>query len=104
MFKIRRVGTDILVVSGQFMDEIRTLTKDSTGSVPPLVKDYPGEYVHGTPFLRSTLQNLVLQQKLTPNLPAMIPMMIAEMNAAVESEMGAEQGSILQVNVHLMKY
>ncbi|KAE8423731.1 ent-kaurene oxidase [Aspergillus pseudocaelatus] len=91
MFKVRRVGTDILVVSSQYMGELQHLTKDATGSVPPLVKDYPGEWVHGTPFLRSTLQNLVLQQNLTPNLPAMIPTMVKEMNAAVESELGAQK-------------
>ncbi|GFN17292.1 hypothetical protein AtubIFM55763_004265 [Aspergillus tubingensis] len=87
MFKVRRVGTDVLLVSSKYMDEIRTLTRDATGSVPPLVQDYPGEYTHGMPFLRSDLQNRVLQQKLTPNLPSLVPVMIEELKFAMQMEM-----------------
>ncbi|CAK97056.1 uncharacterized protein An11g09260 [Aspergillus niger] len=87
MFQVRRVGTDVLLVSSKYMDEIRTLTRDATGSVPPLVQDYPGEYTHGMPFLRSDLQNRVLQQKLTPNLPSLVPVMVEELEFAMRMEM-----------------
>ncbi|RDH31307.1 cytochrome P450 [Aspergillus welwitschiae] len=87
MFKVRRVGTDVLLVSSKYMDDIRTLTRDATGSVPPLVQDYPGEYTHGMPFLRSDLQNRVLQQKLTPNLPSLVPVMVEELEFAMKMEM-----------------
>lgn len=61
--------------------------RDATGSVPPLVQDYPGEYTHGMPFLRSDLQNRVLQQKLTPNLPSLVPVMTEELEFAMKVEM-----------------
>ncbi|OJJ39637.1 hypothetical protein ASPWEDRAFT_49568 [Aspergillus wentii DTO 134E9] len=99
MFQIRRVGTDVLVVSSKYMDEIRTLTRDATGSVPPLVQDLPGEYTHGMPFLRSDLQNRVLQQKLTPNLPALIREMIDELDFSVRTEMPDTDDEWSEVNI-----
>lgn len=87
MFIIRRIGSDVLVVSNRHLDEIRAVTKDSARSVEPFIHDFAGDLVGGLPFLQSDLQTRVLQQKLTPSLGNLIPTMTSEMLFAMEQEL-----------------
>jgi ent-kaurene oxidase len=86
MFKIRRIGTDVLIVSNKHAEEMRTLSKDVNRSIEPFTKDFAGEYVEGMVFLESDLQNRVVQQRLTPSLGALTSVMKNELDSAIQIE------------------
>lgn len=89
MFVIRRWTTDVVVIAdNKYMEEIRTQTKDAVRSVEPFVLDLAGDfYDQGKVFVESGLQNRVLQQKLTPNLGNLIPIMKSELGFALQEEL-----------------
>ncbi|KAI3324171.1 cytochrome P450 [Xylariaceae sp. AK1471] len=89
MFVIRRWTTDIVIIAeNKYMEEIRAHTKDAVRSVEPFVLDLAGDFYHqGKVFIESDLQNRVLQQKLTPNLGNLIPIMKSELGFALQEEL-----------------
>ncbi|KAH8704638.1 cytochrome P450 [Phaeosphaeriaceae sp. PMI808] len=89
MFVIRRWTTDVVVIAeNKYMEEIRAHTRDAVRSVEPFVLDLAGDfYDRGKVFIESDLQNRVLQQKLTPNLGNLIPIMKSELGFALQQEL-----------------
>lgn len=93
MFQIRRIGTDILVVSPKYLDEIRKISGDNTRSVEPFIHDFARHYTKGLVFLESDLQNRVIQQKLTPHLNSLTSVMKTELEIAFQEEIRDCQGT-----------
>ena len=89
---VHRVGADVLIVSNRHVDEIRTLSGDTTRSVEPFIRDFTGDYTDGMVFLQSDLQNRVIQQKLTPNLASLTACMSEELEIAFKKEIPHCQG------------
>jgi ent-kaurene oxidase len=89
MFVIRRWTTDVVVIAeNKYMEEVRAHTRDAVRSVEPFVLDLAGDfYDQGKVFIESDLQNRVLQQKLTPNLGNLIPIMKSELGFALQQEL-----------------
>ncbi|KAG6040947.1 hypothetical protein E4U41_006538 [Claviceps citrina] len=87
IFQIRKLGTDIVIIPPNHIDEVRRLSKDSTRSVEPFINDFAGTYTHGMPFLESDLQNVVIQKKLTPKLAVLTTVMQEELDFALSVEM-----------------
>jgi hypothetical protein len=92
MFKIRRIGTDVLLLSNKHIEELRTASRDVESSVEPFINDFVGDLTCGTVFLHSDLQNRVLQQKLTPTLASLAPLMKTELDFAIQKEMPQCEG------------
>ncbi|KAF2756144.1 cytochrome P450 [Pseudovirgaria hyperparasitica] len=99
MFQIRRIGTDVLVISPKILEEIRSISRDKVNSVEPFIHDFVGEYVCGKLFLESDLQNRVLHQKLTPNLGRLVPVMKEELDWALVREMPNCQGNWVELDI-----
>lgn len=99
MFQVRRIGTDILIISPKYVDEIRKLSGDSTRSVEPFINDFAGSYTKGLVFLESDLQNRVIQQKLTPNLGSLTSVMKAELDIAFQREIPSCHGMMNAPNI-----
>ncbi|KAG5962100.1 hypothetical protein E4U56_003488 [Claviceps arundinis] len=87
IFQIRKLGTDIVIIPPNYVDEVRKLSKDKTRSVEPFIDDFAGKYTHGMPFLQSDLQNIVIQKKLTPRLAELTRVMQEEFDLALSLEM-----------------
>lgn len=87
MFIIHKIGADILVVSHKHIEEVRRLSRDTGRSIEPFIHDFAGELVGGIPFLESDLQTRVVQQKLTPNLKRIMPIMEDELDFALTAEL-----------------
>ncbi|KAG5978524.1 hypothetical protein E4U55_006093 [Claviceps digitariae] len=87
IFQIRKLGTDIVIIPPNYVDEVRRVSKDKTRSVEPFINDFAGTYTHGTPFLESDLQNIVIQKKLTPKLALLTKVMQEELDFALYKEM-----------------
>nr|CAP07652.1 P450 monooxygenase [Sphaceloma manihoticola] len=87
IFKVTKVGADIIVVAPKYVEEIRRLSRDTGRSVEPFIHDFAGELLGGLNFLESDLQTRVVQQKLTPNLKTIVPVMEDEMHYALVSEL-----------------
>ncbi|KAF5024599.1 hypothetical protein F66182_3362 [Fusarium sp. NRRL 66182] len=100
MFRVRRIGSDILIVSPKYVDEIRKLSKDNTRSIEPFIHDFAGEYTKGLVFLESDLQNRVIQQKLTPNLGSLTSVMKAELDIAFRKEIPDCQDEWIKVDIN----
>ncbi|KAF7192029.1 Ent-kaurene oxidase [Pseudocercospora fuligena] len=87
IFVVHRLGADIVVIGDQkFLEEIRTQTRDSARSVQPFLNDFHSRYTKGQVFGDSDLQNRVLQQRLTPHIPRLIPTMVNEGFTALQRE------------------
>ncbi|KAG6309171.1 hypothetical protein E4U44_007325 [Claviceps purpurea] len=87
IFQIRKLGTDIVIIPPNYIDEVRKLTKDKTRSVEPFIHDFAGKYTRGMTFLQSDLQNIVIQKKLTPRLAQLTKTMQEELDLALSVEM-----------------
>ncbi|KAG6091830.1 hypothetical protein E4U31_007197 [Claviceps sp. LM219 group G6] len=87
IFQIRKLGTDIVIIPPNYIDEVRKLSKDKTRSVEPFIDDFAGKYTHGMTFLQSDLQNIVIQKKLTPRLAQLTTAMQEELDIALSLEM-----------------
>ncbi|KAG6025447.1 hypothetical protein E4U40_002670 [Claviceps sp. LM458 group G5] len=87
IFQIRKLGTDIVIIPPNYIDEVRKLSKDKTRSVEPFIDDFAGKYTHGMTFLQSDLQNIVIQKKLTPRLAQLTIAMQEELDLALSLEM-----------------
>ena len=94
MFQVRRIGADILILSPSYINEIRKLSQDTTRSVEPFIHDFVGDYTQGMVFLQSDLQNRVIQQRLTPNLGSLTPVMKTELESAARKELPSCDGLI----------
>ena len=92
MFKIRRIGTDVLIVSNNYAEEIRTLSKDANRSIEPFLHDFAGNYTEGMVFLQSDLATRVTQQRLTPSLGTLTSIMKSELDLAIQKEIPVLQG------------
>ena len=92
MFKIRRIGTDVLIVSNKYAEEIRTLSTDANRSIEPFLHDFAGNYTEGMVFLESELATRVTQQKLTPSLGTLTSIMKSELDSAIQKEVPDLQG------------
>ncbi|KAF2129173.1 Ent-kaurene oxidase [Dothidotthia symphoricarpi CBS 119687] len=86
MFKIRRIGTDVLILSNKNIDELRASSRDVESSVEPFIDDFVGNLTCGLVFLHSDLQNRVLQQRLTPTLASLAPVMKTELDFSILAE------------------
>ncbi|KAF1921228.1 Ent-kaurene oxidase [Ampelomyces quisqualis] len=89
IFKIRKLGTDILMLPSERIEELRSITHDKESSVEPFMHDFAGELTSGMAFLNSDLQNRVLQQKLVPALGLITRIMKTELDSAILKEMPA---------------
>ncbi|KAH7389952.1 cytochrome P450 [Pyrenochaeta sp. MPI-SDFR-AT-0127] len=87
MFIIHRIGTEVLVLSNTRIEEVRTVSHDVESSVEPFINDFAGDFTCGMVFLHSDLQNRVLQQKLTPTLASLAPIMKTELDFALRNDM-----------------
>ena len=96
MFQVRRIGTDVVIISPKYVDEIRKLSQDNTRSVEPFLHDFAGDYTHGTVFLQSDLQNRVIQQRLTPSLSSLTSVMKTELVLAFRKEIPSCEGLMIQ--------
>ncbi|KAI8930431.1 hypothetical protein NX059_012382 [Plenodomus lindquistii] len=100
IFKIRRIGADVVIIPSKYVDEIRTLTGDKTRSVEPFIKDLCGEITNGMCFLNSDLQNRVVQQRLTPILGTLAPVMKTELDYALLKEMPGCREAWTEINMN----
>ncbi|KAK7418724.1 hypothetical protein QQX98_003742 [Neonectria punicea] len=87
IFQVRKLGTDIVIIPPNYIDEVRKLSQDNTRSVEPFINDFAGEYTRGMVFLQSDLQNRVIQQKLTPKLASLTTVMKEELDLAFSLEL-----------------
>ncbi|KAF4546942.1 Cytochrome P450-like protein 91 [Elsinoe fawcettii] len=87
IFKVHKVDADIIIVPPKYVEEIRRLSRDTGRSIEPFIHDFAGELLGGLNFLESDLQTRVVQQKLTPNLKIIVPVMEDEMHYALASEL-----------------
>ncbi|KAF4986043.1 hypothetical protein FDECE_16157 [Fusarium decemcellulare] len=87
IFQVRKLGTDIVIIPPNYIDEVRKLSQDNTRSVEPFINDFAGEYTRGMVFLQSDLQNRVIQQRLTPKLASLTTVMKEELDLALSVEM-----------------
>ncbi|KIL86299.1 ent-kaurene oxidase [Fusarium avenaceum] len=85
--KVRKLGTDIVIISPNYVDEVRKLSQDKVRSVEPFIHDFAGEYTRGMVFLESDLQNRVIQQRLTPKLASLTTTMGDELAFALSNDM-----------------
>lgn len=95
MFFIRRIGTDVLLLSNKHIEEIRKSSRDMESSVEPFINDFVGDLTCGLVFLHSDLQNRVLHQKLTPNLASLVSVMKTELDFALQQEMPECEGTYI---------
>ncbi|KAI8648839.1 Ent-kaurene oxidase [Fusarium sp. Ph1] len=94
LFQVRKIGTDIIIIPPNYVDEVRKLSQDNTRSVEPFIHDFAGEYTRGLVFLQSDLQNRVIQQRLTPRLASLTAVMKEEFDLALAAEMPKVKGMI----------
>lgn len=94
IFKIRRIGADVLLLPSERIEELRTLTRDVESSVEPFMNDFAGELTSGPTFLDSDLQNRVLQQKMAPALGLLAPMLKEGLDLAMLKDMPICDGKI----------
>ncbi|KAF5713247.1 ent-kaurene oxidase [Fusarium mundagurra] len=87
IFQVRKLGTDIVIIPPNYIDEVRKLSQDKTRSVEPFINDFAGDYTRGMVFLQSDLQNRVIQQRLTPKLVSLTKVMKEELDYALTKEM-----------------
>ncbi|WKT43969.1 Cytochrome P450, E-class, group I [Fusarium oxysporum f. sp. vasinfectum] len=87
IFQVRKLGTDIVIIPPNHIDEVRKLSQDKTRSVEPFINDFAGQYTRGMVFLQSDLQNRVIQQRLTPKLVSLTKVMKEELDYALTKEM-----------------
>ncbi|KAG8631970.1 hypothetical protein KVT40_001110 [Elsinoe batatas] len=99
IFKVHKVGADIIIVTPKYVEEIRRLSRDTGRSIEPFIHDFAGELLGGLNFLESDLQTRVVQQKLTPNLKTIVPVMEDEMHYALARELN----SCLDGSAHWVK-
>lgn len=95
IFQVRKLGTDIVIIPPNHIDEVRKLSQDKTRSVEPFINDFAGQYTRGMVFLQSDLQNRVIQQRLTPKLVSLTKVMKEELDYALTKEMPDMKGEIL---------
>ncbi|TXC01835.1 hypothetical protein FocTR4_00009376 [Fusarium oxysporum f. sp. cubense] len=93
--KVRKLGTDIVIIPPNHIDEVRKLSQDKTRSVEPFINDFAGQYTRGMVFLQSDLQNRVIQQRLTPKLVSLTKVMKEELDYALTKEMPDIKGETL---------
>lgn len=91
---MRKLGTDIVIIPPNHIDEVRKLSQDKTRSVEPFINDFAGQYTRGMVFLQSDLQNRVIQQRLTPKLVSLTKVM-EELDYALTKEMPDMKGETL---------
>lgn len=94
MFQVRRLGTDIVVLSPKYVEEVRKLSRDKTRSVEPFLHDFTGDYTQGIVFLQSDLQNRVIQQRLNPSLGSLTSVMKTELDLAFQKEVPSCEGAM----------
>ncbi|KAF4341565.1 ent-kaurene oxidase [Fusarium beomiforme] len=87
IFQVRKLGTDIVIIPPNYIDEVRKLSQDKTRSVEPFINDFAGEWVRGMVFLQSDLQNRIIQQRLTPKLVSLTKVMKDELDYALTKEL-----------------
>ncbi|KFA68979.1 hypothetical protein S40285_08381 [Stachybotrys chlorohalonatus IBT 40285] len=87
MFKIRRQDGDILVISQKFVDQLRSLPEKQLSSTWAQVRNLHGHYTTLDALITSNLHIRVIQQRLTPNLAASVPIMEKELKYALDVEM-----------------
>ncbi|KAJ4224546.1 hypothetical protein NW760_010118 [Fusarium oxysporum] len=95
IFQVRKLGTDIVIIPPNHIDEVRKLSQDKTRSVEPFINDFAGQYTRGMVFLQSDLQNRVIQQRLTPKLVSLTKVMKEELDYALTKEMPDMKGETL---------
>ncbi|TVY66133.1 Ent-kaurene oxidase [Fusarium oxysporum f. sp. cubense] len=95
IFQVRKLGTDIVIIPPNHIDEVRKLSQDKTRSVEPFINDFAGQYTRGMVFLQSDLQNRVIQQRLTPKLVSLTKVMKEELDYALTKEMPHMKGETL---------
>lgn len=95
IFQVRKLGTDIVIIPPNYIDEVRKLSQDKTRSVEPFINDFAGDYTRGMVFLQSDLQNRVIQQRLTPKLVSLTKVMKEELDYALTKEMPDMKGNTL---------
>jgi hypothetical protein len=87
----------VVIIPSKYVDEIRTLTGDKTRGVEPFIKDFCAEITNGMCFLDSDLQNRVVQQRLTPILGTLAPVMKKELDYALLKEMPGCRGEVYPI-------
>ncbi|KAF2478137.1 putative cytochrome P450 [Lindgomyces ingoldianus] len=67
-FMVKRLDSDLLVLSNKYLDELRLLPNTKLSNVHAQVKNMLGKYTYTTFLLESDQHVRVLQNHLTPNL------------------------------------
>ncbi|KAJ8125945.1 hypothetical protein O1611_g7693 [Lasiodiplodia mahajangana] len=95
MFKIRRNDSDILVISNKHVEQLRSLPDQQISAIGAHIKNLLGRYSTTEIMLESDLPRRVLQQKLTPNLASIIPIVKDELDFSLGAEL--ERGANMAV-------
>ncbi|KAI0008536.1 cytochrome P450 monooxygenase [Xylariaceae sp. FL0662B] len=86
MFKVRRNDGSILVISHKYLDQLRSLPGEQLSSMDAQIKNLAGRYSTADILLEGDLHTRIIQQKLTPALSSLIPVMKSELDFALGAE------------------
>ncbi|GME35460.1 cytochrome p450 monooxygenase [Neofusicoccum parvum] len=100
MFKVRRNDKDILVISNKYIDELRNLPDSKLSAIGAQVRNLLGRYSTTPILLESDLHTRVLQTKLTPNLPSLIPILKDELDHALPKEIPECKDEWVEVQIY----
>ncbi|PLB40143.1 cytochrome P450 [Aspergillus candidus] len=87
MFKLRRMDSDVLIISNKYVDELRQLPESIISPIHAHIKNVMGKYTTADLMLEGNLHTRVLQAKLTPNLVQYMDIVQQEMDFAFDVEM-----------------
>ena len=117
MFKLRRMDSDVLIISNKYVDELRQLPESVISPIYAHIKVWPlplqlkhiwhlknvmGKYTTADLMLEGNLHTRVLQAKLTPNLVQYMDIVQQEMDFAFDVEMPQSDGKRIHpiINIH----
>ncbi|OCL14250.1 putative cytochrome P450 [Glonium stellatum] len=85
MFVVRRMDTDMLIISNKYIEELRTIPHSKLGAIDALQKNM-GKFTTTEIALDGDLHIRVLQAKLTPNLGKISDIIQDEADFGIETE------------------
>ncbi|KAI1423458.1 cytochrome P450 [Xylaria sp. FL1777] len=100
MFQIRRNDADILIISNKYAEELRNLPEDRISPIDAHIKNLLGHVSTTDILLNTNLHTRMLQQKLTPSLSLLMPVMKDELDFALRLELPQHSNEWVLVSVY----
>jgi hypothetical protein len=86
MFQIRRNDANILIISNKHIEQLRNLPEEEISPIKAHIKNLLGHVSTTDILLHTNIHTRSLQQRLTPSLALVMPIMKEELDYALRVE------------------